>query len=143
MLQIYLAKGKNPTNKSVIYYPRLVSPKEITLDQMTEYMDSISTLDKGTIKACNAALVKYITETLQQGNRVKFPDFGTFRISLKNKLQTTEALANKNISSVKAKIVFIPEMTFRKWLKDSVKYQTVTEQVAKTLSGGKLTPVTP
>ena len=143
MLQLYLAKGKNPKTKIVVYYPRLVTPKEITLEEMADYMDSISTLDKSTIKGCNAILVKYITATLQQGNRLRLPDLGTFRVSLKNKLQTTEALAEKNIATTRAKIIFTPSALFRKWLNNSLQYQTVTEKVAKTLSGGKLTPVTP
>lgn len=89
------------------YYANPVYTGEITLDQLTEKIEKISTVSGADIRAVLYALVDVIPSELANSQIVRVGDLGSFRISLSSEGKEKEEDITAN--SIKStKILFTP-----------------------------------
>lgn len=89
------------------YYANPVYTGEITLDQLTEKIEKISTVNGADIRAVLYALVDVIPAELANSQIVRVGDLGSFRISLGSEGNAKEEEVTAN-SIKSSKILFTP-----------------------------------
>lgn len=120
------AVGKtNPRNTTdpLTYYPTAIKRGQIELDELSEKIAYNTTATPADCYLIILALVKTISQELEQGNIVKLGHMGSFKISVKGTgSETPNAVNATNISS--ARIIFRPGKQFNKML-NSLKYEVI------------------
>lgn len=94
------------------YYANPVYTGEITLDQLTEKIEKISTVSGADIRAVLYALVDVIPSELANSQIVRVGDLGSFRISLSSEGKEKEEDITAN-SIKSSKILFTPGAKLR------------------------------
>lgn len=94
------------------YYANPVYTGEITLDQLTEKIEKISTVSGADIRAVLYALVDVIPAELANSQIVRVGDLGSFRISLSSEGKEKEEDITAN-SIKSSKILFTPGAKLR------------------------------
>ncbi|VDH05184.1 putative DNA-binding protein [Bergeyella zoohelcum] len=103
------------------YYANPVYTGEITLDQLTEKIEKISTVSGADIRAVLYALVDIIPSELANSQIVRVGELGSFRVSISSegKVKEEEVTANSIKSS---KILFTPG-TKLKAMQNNLKFE--------------------
>ncbi len=94
------------------YYANPVYTGEITLDQLTEKIEKISTVSGADIRAVLYALVDVIPSELANSQIIRVGDLGSFRISLSSEGKEKEEDITAN-SIKSSKILFTPGAKLR------------------------------
>ena len=84
MLKYNVVPMKNPIDKSVKYYARLVPVTSVTLDSLCEIISRQCTVTVHDVKAVLSALEEPVYQHLRNGNSVRLGDLGSFRPTLRS-----------------------------------------------------------
>ena len=101
----------------MLFYPRAIHNNEIDLETLSEHISQSTTLTEADCQAVIIALVKSISEELEQGKIVRLGNLGSFQISIKGSASNTPEEVNvKHIKS--ASITYRPGKRFKAMLKN-------------------------
>ena len=108
------------TNKSSIYFLKIVHNNMIKIDQLSKEIEKETSLSEVDVHAVLIALQGKIMKHLEEGNVVNLENLGKFSIAAK-----TIAHENKEDVSVKDVqkfgINFMPSLKIKRWLKKDFK----------------------
>ena len=108
------------TNKSSIYFLKIVHNNMIKIDQLSKEIEKETSLSEVDVHAVLIALQGKIMKHLEEGNVVNLENLGEFSIAAK-----TIAHENKEDVSVKDVqkfgINFMPSLKIKRWLKKDFK----------------------
>lgn len=103
------------------YYAAAVTNGERDINQLTTFIEKISTVSGADIRAVLYALVDAVTTELSEGRIVRMGDLGYFRVSLSSKgLDTEEEVTSAAIKD--ARIIFTPGPRIKTML-ETLKYE--------------------
>lgn len=112
------------TNKSSIYFLKIVHNNMIKIDQLSKEIEKETSLSEVDVHAVLIALQGKIMKHLEEGNVVNLENLGKFSIAAK-----TIAHENKEDVSVKDVqkfgINFMPSLKIKRWLKKDFKLRKV------------------
>lgn len=112
------------TNKSSIYFLKIVHNNMIKIDQLSKEIEKETSLSEVDVHAVLIALQGKIMQHLEEGNVVNLENLGKFSIAAK-----TIAHENKEDVSVKDVqkfgINFMPSLKIKRWLKKDFKLRKV------------------
>lgn len=112
------------TNKSSIYFLKIVHNNMIKIDQLSKEIEKETSLSEVDVHAVLIALQGKIMKHLEEGNVVNLENLGKFSIAAK-----TIAHENKEDVSVKDVqkfgINFMPSLKIKRWLKKDFKLKKV------------------
>ena len=98
------------------YYASAVTTGNLDIEELTEQIESISTVSGADIRAVLYGIVDVVPKLLANGNIVQIGDLGSFRVSVSSDASDTpEAVTATNIK--KSKILFRPGKKFSTMLK--------------------------
>lgn len=103
------------------FYANPVYTGEITLEQLTEKIEKISTVSGADIRAVLYALVDVIPSELANSQIVRVGDLGSFRISLSSEGVEKEDNVTTNVIK-STKIIFTPGEKL-KTMQDTLKFE--------------------
>ena len=107
-------------NGKVQYFAVAKSDGRVGLSEMTEYVESISTVSGADIRAVLYAVEEFIVKSLSDSKIVELGELGNFMIRINSQgKDNSEEVNNKCI--IKSKAVFVPGKRFHKSL-SNVKY---------------------
>ncbi len=113
------------TNKSSIYFLKIVHNNMIKIDQLSKEIEKETSLSEVDVHAVLIALQGKIMKHLEEGNVVNLENLGKFSIAAK-----TIAHENKEDVSVKDVqkfgINFMPSLKIKRWLKKDFKLKKIT-----------------
>jgi len=112
------------TNKSSIYFLKIVQNDVVNIDQLSKEIEKETSLSEVDVHAVLIALQGKIMKHLEEGNVVNLENLGKFSIAAK-----TIAHENKEDVSVKDVqkfgINFMPSLKIKRWLKKDFKLRKV------------------
>mgnify|MGYP003425066488 FL=1 len=112
------------TNKSSIYFLKIVHNNMIKIDQLSKEIEKETSLSEVDVHAVLIALQGKIMKHLEEGNVVNLENLGKFSIAAK-----TIAHENKEEVSIKDVqkfgINFMPSLKIKRWLKKDFKLRKV------------------
>ena len=76
---------KNPTDKTVAYYPIQVPAPRVMTEDLVNYIAENSQLPRAVVPAALAAIQKSIANFVLNGHSVTIPRLGTFTATVKSK----------------------------------------------------------
>lgn len=116
---------KDPTDKSIKYYPVQVPSPRVMTPELINYISENSQLPRAVVPAALAAIQKSIVNFVLNGHSVTIPRLGTFTATVRGKGQATaEAVRATDIEKVYCR--FRPSAETA----DPVKYGLQFERVA-------------
>ena len=98
------------------YYASAQTSGNLGIEDLTEQIESISTVSGADIRAVLYSIVDVVPKLLSNGSIVEIGDLGSFRVSISSEAsETAEEVSASNIK--KAKILFRPGKKFSTMLK--------------------------
>ena len=105
------------------FYASAVSAGEVSLEQLTTFIEKISTVSGADIRAVLYALVDVSIDSLAKGEIVRLGDLGSLRVSLKS--TGFDSHAEVNSAGIKGtNIIFTPGSRI-KTMQQTLKFQKV------------------
>lgn len=103
------------------FYASAVSTGEVSLEQLTTFIEKVSTVSGADIRAVLYALVDVSIDSLSKGEIVRLGDLGSLRVSLKS--SGFDTAAEVNASGIKgSNIIFTPGSRIKS-MQQTLKFQ--------------------
>lgn len=115
MIHYKIVKRRNPKTKKVSFHAASISPRAVSLSQLTDRISDRCTATSADVKAVLDALEKEMIEVFKAGDSLRLGDVGTFRPSIRSAgVEQEDKVTAQLIKSVH--IVYTPSLRIKSYL---------------------------